>query len=153
MARKKRNRSGQRDASPIPTTTLPSPVVLPVNPISLASLSYQSQLAQTKAHLQWMRQTEDQRHWSPHKPKPAKTVAGIPSGFSRRISARNLYRTARVLTNPRIPDVQQRFLSPNRVLVCIRRKIRKQIMFALGLRHKGGAGGKRRHNEYSRIKC
>lgn len=45
------------------------------------------------------------------------------------------------------------FSRPDSVLLCVRRKIRRQVMFALDLRKQGGAGGKRKIKWHSRIKC
>jgi len=44
------------------------------------------------------------------------------------------------------------FALPRSVALCVRRRIRRQIMFAMGLRGKG-SGSKRNRNVYSGIKC
>lgn len=46
-----------------------------------------------------------------------------------------------------------RFVSPRRVVVCIRRKIRQEVLFALGKTGKGSGGGPKRYNENSDIRC
>lgn len=44
------------------------------------------------------------------------------------------------------------FQAPQRLAICIRRKIRKQVLHALQLTRKG-AGSGRRHNFYSGVSC
>lgn len=45
------------------------------------------------------------------------------------------------------------FNLPKHVGICIRRKIRKQIMFALKKRGKGARAKRHRFNSYSRVRC
>nr|QJB19853.1 MAG: hypothetical protein [Microvirus sp.] len=45
------------------------------------------------------------------------------------------------------------FENPTKVLVCVRRKSRREVLFALGQTGKGSALGKRRRNHYSEIQC
>lgn len=51
----------------------------------------------------------------------------------------------------RFPDVFG-FRVPNVVAICVRRKIRREVMHALDLTRKG-AGGSKRRNEWSGVKC
>jgi len=45
------------------------------------------------------------------------------------------------------------FENPTKVLVCVRRKSRREILFAAGHTGKGSALGKRRRSHYSEIQC
>lgn len=132
--------------------------MLPVPPItpSLATLTYLAELNRTKAHLQWMRQTEDRRTWTPHKPRPARTVTGNRSSFKRALGIARVAldpgrRVARAINTP-AQGLIQSFNVPGRVMVCVRRKIRREVLHALGRAGKGG-GKKRRRNEWSNVKC
>lgn len=50
--------------------------------------------------------------------------------------------------------LQQVFTSPRAVLVCVRRKIRKEIMHALGRTGRGGVGNRTpRFNARSKVRC
>lgn len=44
------------------------------------------------------------------------------------------------------------FKDPDRVLICVRRKQRREVLFAKK-KHRKGAGGKKRRNWYSTIQC
>lgn len=43
-----------------------------------------------------------------------------------------------------------RFADPRKVAVCVRRKQRREVLFAL---RKTGAGGRKRRNQWSNVKC
>lgn len=45
------------------------------------------------------------------------------------------------------------FHNPTKVLVCVRRKSRREVLFALQKTGKGSALGKRRRSHYSEIQC
>nr|QJB19848.1 MAG: hypothetical protein [Microvirus sp.] len=45
------------------------------------------------------------------------------------------------------------FEDPTKVLVCVRRKSRREVLFAMGRTGKGSALGKRRRSHYSEIQC
>lgn len=46
------------------------------------------------------------------------------------------------------------FRIPGNVALCLRRKARREVLFAFGLTRKSGkGGGKRRRNEYSGVRC
>lgn len=95
-----------------------------------------------------LQQIEDRRTWHPdgtHRP------------------ARSFTRSTHRLTAPYDPSeafgisfdrptYKIGFLNPNRVLICVRRKIRRQVLHAF--RIAGGSGFKKpRFSEYSRISC
>lgn len=46
-----------------------------------------------------------------------------------------------------------KFSIPRQVATCVRRKIRKEVMFALKLRGKGSGSRRRKRNFWSRISC
>lgn len=46
-----------------------------------------------------------------------------------------------------------RFAEPHKVGICLRRKIRREVIHALRLKRKVGKGGKRKRHPYSSIKC
>lgn len=47
------------------------------------------------------------------------------------------------------------FITPKAVAICLRRKVRREVYFALGLKKKKGKGGgkPRRRNHYSSVSC
>lgn len=45
------------------------------------------------------------------------------------------------------------FLQPKRVWICVRRKMRRQVLFAQNLTGKGGRQRRRRRNELSNVRC
>lgn len=71
----------------------------------------------------------------------------------------------RSITAPVQPNVNKRRVLPNlpnqfihddaplRALICAKRRIRKEIMFALKRTKKGAGASKRRRNHESRVKC
>lgn len=97
---------------------------------------------------------EDRRTWSPGSTyRWAKTVIGTPA----RIRAKVRGRVSQLMTPNYMQQVARHieFVSPRRVVVCVRRKIRKEVMHALGFagrRGRGGAGP-RRYTEHSNIHC
>jgi len=50
---------------------------------------------------------------------------------------------------------QVRAALPDRIGICVRRKIRREVLFALNIKSRGRrGGGKRRHrNQYSKVHC
>lgn len=90
---------------------------------------------------------EDRRKFYP---STVRGLGGRPAlSFSRKAFA------DKVLDKPskpfRYPDVF-RFRVPNMVVLCVRRKIRREVIHALDLTRKG-AGGSKRRNEWSNVKC
>lgn len=45
------------------------------------------------------------------------------------------------------------FRAPNQVIVCVRRKTRREVLHALNLTGRGSGGGRRRRNVWSSIGC
>lgn len=94
-------------------------------------------------------ETEDRRRRSTREQRPLQlsgkpTSRLLPStGFVKKKS--RIYRTADV-------PVFLKFPTPKSVIICIRRKIRREVLHAL--RRVGSGGGKkRRRNEWSDIHC
>lgn len=52
-----------------------------------------------------------------------------------------------------LPASRQAFKFPDRVLVCVRRKQRRETLFALGRTGKGSKNPNRRRSEYSDVSC
>lgn len=51
------------------------------------------------------------------------------------------------------PRSTLRFAVPNKVLICVRRKERKEVLHALGRVGRGSGGGKKHRNQYSEVHC
>lgn len=89
-----------------------------------------------------VRRLEDRRQYYPTKIRPA---AALPRAASRLV-VKNKAQWA-------LPHTVG-FAEPKRVAVCVRRKERKEVLFAKALTKKGGrGGGRRRRNEWSNVKC
>lgn len=73
----------------------------------------------------------------------ARAVPGKPSPSSRPRGGP---------TFGRPPRAQFQFVNPDRVAVCVRRERRREVMFAKKLTRKG-AGGAKRRNWWSDVKC
>lgn len=122
--------------------------------LRLASLSLEFPGAEV-FRLAPLRQFEDRRTWHPlgaqrparsftnafHRLKAVRRMVGDPVG---RYVARSVYETG-------VPRAVG-FVSPSRVLVCVRRKMRKAVLHAFGFTGKG-SGGAGRRSEYSSISC
>lgn len=96
---------------------------------------------------------EDRRRFHPEgSRRPATTFRSLPA----RLKVRNLpLQKGTPYTGQQIsefPTYQLGFINPSRVLVCVRRSVRKQVLFATGF--SGRNGGRRyRLTENSRISC
>lgn len=81
---------------------------------------------------------EDRRQFHPMRTvRPARTLRGTPA----RITVKSF------------ADPRWQFEHPRRVLVCVRRKERRQVMFALKRTGKGSRSRRRRRNYFSEVKC
>lgn len=78
----------------------------------------------------------------------------VPRTFSRspaKIQVRNAPRNQKIQTPP-TPRPHYSFNAPDRVLVCVRRQRRKEVLFAK--RHAGKSGQRKpRFNQFSNISC
>lgn len=104
-----------------------------------------------------LRPYEDRRQWHPeganrparsftqtrHRLVPRKSSLYLKAGFQNPVYTQKLFDT--------IP-IGIGFRTPGKVIICVRRKERREVMFAT---KKAGKGGQRtRHlNEYSGVKC
>lgn len=101
------------------------------------------------------REVQDDRTWQPTRQRVAKTV----SGASPRIDVKKVQRVQSRLKffkpSHQIGNVSSRlgFKLPHDVIVCLRRAMRREVLFALK-RHRKGSGAKRRKRTYySNVDC
>lgn len=134
MARRRGNIQGD-NATPLSVASIDdllSPLNIQSNVEPLGSLS------PLPARSEWV-EIEDRRVFDPSGDfRSADDFGGIPAPARR------------------IPRADRRWASvgfdrPREVLVCARRKERREVLFAKGKR--GGRGGRRRHNWWSKIRC
>lgn len=157
MAR--RGRTGRRDTNVIANAPSLSSLTVP----SFATRAYLAELSQTQAHLDWMREIEDDRTYHP---VPAgvrsKTVTGRAALLGRRFLPVLRSPTAVVglhgprrfqVPRARLPVDVPAFRDASRVITCVRRKVRKEVLHAL--RKTGGGGGRKppRFRWQSRVRC
>lgn len=117
----------------------------------------------------WLRRAQDFRQWHPQTIRqrgalPSMRISRSLDGLTgpsklvsrpiaRRKTAGGVMRKVGIQKGPRFPHYGVGFAQPAKVLICVRRTRRKQVIFATG---KGGARGKqrrRRNNEFSQIRC
>lgn len=103
------------------------------------------------------REVEDNRRWDPAPWKPAKTLHGVrPRIVAKanvaRPKGRPLLRSIGLAKQVSGVTSRLRFKVPHDVIVCLRRKIRREVLHALKLKN-SGRGGKRRRTPYSSIDC
>lgn len=94
---------------------------------------------------------EDRRKWHPEGTRaPARSFSStrhrlravLPKRVQGTFSLSSLYS----------PPIAVGFREPNRVLICVRRQIRREVLHAK--RIAGGSGFKKpKYNEYSRVRC
>jgi len=89
---------------------------------------------------------EDNRLWHPLNPSPAKFWTGGSAKISERPRRSNRY-------NPFMLSGDLGFINPQKVIRCVRRKMRREVIFALDKQRKGSGSKRRRRNEYSSISC
>ena len=91
---------------------------------------------------------EDRRTWHPD---DARIVQAVRSVFAFRRSAKRIIDRANPMWHARSA---LSFADPSRVIVCLRRKIRREVIHAFKKNGKGGRGQKRpKRNFYSAIGC
>lgn len=149
MSRRKQRSAGERD-------DLLTSLTEPVAPRLLVEPSYISTPDEPWTEVQ------DRRTFTPDTFNPAVEIGGRPARVAHRYPSplKSLHQFQRVLRTParKLSRAKQRlehrlgFASPLRTLVCIRRKARKEVLFALGKR-RGKGGGRRRRNSYSNVSC
>lgn len=138
---KKSNSGGARSPNPIASLAAPAyPIYMPKTDVGGLLANHNRVMAdiQRRMYEDHLRLLEDRRLYKPD----ART----------RPPAASPQRAARVKAKPnRFNGLQ--FSIPNRVAICIRRKIRREVMHALKLRKKGAGSRNRRRNFWSRISC
>lgn len=91
-----------------------------------------------------LNQIDDRRTFHPQKlSRPAKLVSGAP----HRLKIKTGTRTPKSALPHSVG-----FSAPAKVLICIRRKTRKQVLFALK-RTRKGSGSRKTRNYWSDVKC
>lgn len=98
---------------------------------------------------------EDRRQWHPEgATRPARSFSSPRHRLvaHSRSTQKNPDRFASVRAFPASTFSTVAFAAPSRVLICVRRQIRREVMHAMG--HAGKVGQRRpRYSEYSSISC
>lgn len=106
-----------------------------------------------------LQQLEDRREWHPEGPARAARGFFIPRHrLVARVSSPQSGRTSSSFQSPFLPSLSSvpisvGFQAPKQVAICVRRKVRKEVIFAKG---KAGRGVRRRpptRNFYSEVIC
>lgn len=114
---------------------------LPPSPVLVGESSLVRALKDQALHQAQLAEAEDTRQWHPLGPdRPARDLSGRPRGVQV-----NPLKLAHALSFHQADPL-------SRVVTCVRRKARREIMHALKLTRKG-AGGAKRRNWRSDIKC
>lgn len=129
MARRSRSRGRQRDPSPIATRQRAAPT-------SVYTVTVPRRFTYYVPRVTTPLQTDLRRYYPDGRAKPANRVSGRPARITRSPSARGSFM----------------FDMPAGVLVCVRRKRRKQVLFALQRTGKG-ARAPRRRNQFTDVRC
>lgn len=96
-----------------------------------------------------LREIEDRRLYDPlQDARPARGLSHYASEIGIKPYKRNVVRPKAALT----PDVF-RFNKPVSVAICVRRKQRREVLFALKRTGKGSRRRRRRRNYYSEVSC
>jgi len=95
-------------------------------------------------------QLEDLRQFHPD---PARPATELPGRRARIIERPAKIKWGRIMYPQSYAKARMGYAHPENVITCLRRKARKEIMFALGLRKKGSGAGRRKRNHRSNIKC
>lgn len=86
-----------------------------------------------------LREVEDRREFHPaRRLRPARMVSGLPAPHKQKSKS--------------FQAMQPSFAVPKGVAICVRRKERREVLFARRKTRKGSGGG-RRFNEWSKVKC
>lgn len=143
---KKRNRRAKRDANAVAN---------PLTPPSLTTLLSPLSPLKPIRHVTPKRLTliEDRRSWHPQGASaPAKSVHKSRHRLALKPGASvQGVRSTPARTAPMPAGIH--FQAPKKVLICIRRKMRKQVLFALRKTGKGAKARKHRRSFYSSVRC
>lgn len=88
--------------------------------------------------LPFMDEVEDRRRFDADPSKPARTASGQRARF-------------RALYNAPLQTIG--FQDPRRVLICVRRKARREVLFAKRQTGRGAKARRHRRNQYSNVRC
>lgn len=100
-------------------------------------------------------EVEDLRQWHPAPDlEPARTRSGRPAGIQA-TPLRPRSRSSHRGLSPSLhwPSFGVEFKAPWKVLVCVRRKVRREVLHALRWTGKGTGGGRHRRNLWSQVRC
>lgn len=92
---------------------------------------------------------QDLRTWHPE--GPARPAFAKPRSAARIVVSRGRQDRARRMGESPHPGLS--FAAPDKVVLCVRRKRRKQVLFAKKKTGKGSRAKKRRRNYWSSISC
>lgn len=134
MGRRGSSDRGQRDDISPSLDALLAPIE-PVRPLRVTQLFYQP--------MEGLNEIEDGRRFAPYDVSP-RDVSG--TGASVRSAAVSRVR-------PEIPPAGIAFSHPEHVVRCVRRKTRREVIFALKKRGKGAGARRRRRNYWSNVRC
>lgn len=132
------------NGTPTSLTELLSPPVMPVTltvPQLVSDHISMMPMTSSISRLQALAFEEDRRRHYPDQ-------SVRPPGHLIRSAIRLYHSPERALGVPNMPS----FRIPNLVTICVRRKMRREVLHALN-KTKGGRGGRRRRNQWSGIKC
>lgn len=161
MARRRRSSRAQRDTSVIANERLLDAELLgPVSPSSTLSVrSVSHDWDYSNPHSTWsssfLTEVEDRRTWHPEAAfRPPLLFSGNAARFDRLVDRRSsplqVRRGLRVRSQTK---AVRAFDDPGYVALCVRRKKRREVIFA---KRKAGKGSRRRHrrrNYFSEIRC
>lgn len=90
----------------------------------------------------WLQEAEDRRRWHPGRNNPKRTDGSPYASLEVR---------QRLPVGARWNGIY--FRSPLRVVICVRRKRRKEVLFAKKIAGKRGGTGAGRRNKFSDVRC
>lgn len=103
---------------------------------------------------------EDLRRWAPTGREPVREATGRPARIVHKVASRRTVErprgsgfssVRRMSARKFLPEVPS-FAAPGRVMICLKRKIRREVLFAFKRTGKG-ARSKKRRNEWSDVRC
>lgn len=137
--------------------------VSPIDDTSPAAISPEIRPRTIRQYLpeNFYREVEDNRRWQPDPVDRARTVNGAPARIG-------IKPKPKVLRGPGGRPLRSKFASPSAtasvtsrlgftlprdIIQCIRRAMRREVIFALNKRKKGAGAKRRRRNQWSNIDC
>lgn len=106
-------------------------------------------------------EVEDFRRYDPDPEPAARDHRGRPARFSVAVSPFHTVHSRSVVARSYFTGMPRgfqvpvgiKFSNPLSVVACVRRKVRRAVLFAKGKRHKGSGARHRRRNAYSNVGC